>query len=182
MRWRFLGLICFATFLGSARELELPWGPIKRLVSPDGAFILYGRSSSSAPQLWIEDTRTHRRTKLFDIPSTLTAAWSADGSAFYVNDHQGSDEESAYVYDAATLKRIDIAARIQAEDPKSRPFTHGHAYFQVTGWEGTQDLAVRFFGHTDEPPVTDFEFRYRISRRGDVKILSRHTALVTGTR
>jgi hypothetical protein len=177
MRVSIFGLI-LAVVMANARVLDLPWGPTKRLPSPDGTLALYEKASDNAPQLWIEDTRTHRRTKLFDIPSTLSAAWSADGSAFYVNDHEGSDEEQAYIYDAATLKRVDIGARIQAEDAKSRPFTKGHAYFHVERWEGNQEVTVRFFGHTDEPPVTDFDFRYRVGRTGTVKKLSQRTAPV----
>lgn len=173
---RNLGLICFVAVLASAQELDLPWGPVKRLVSPDRSKTLYGRQ-----QLWIEDTRSHKRTKLFDIPSTQSAAWSADGSAFYVNDHRASDEELAYIYDAATLERIDIAGRIQAEDPKSLRFADGHAYFRVTRWEGTEYVAVSFFGHTDEAPVMCFGFRYRISRDGVVKKLSQHVTPATAT-
>jgi hypothetical protein len=160
--------------IADAQVLDLPWGPTKRLPSPHGSMVLYENDL----QLWIEDTHTHRRSKLFDVPSTLTAAWSPDGAAFYVDNRDGSDEELSYIYDAATLQRIDIAARIQAEDPESRPFSNGHAYFEIERWEGNQEIAVRFFGHTDEPPVTRFDFRYRISRTGVVKKLSRHTAPV----
>jgi hypothetical protein len=28
----------------------------------------------------------------------------------------------------------------------------------VERWEHNQEVAVRFFGYTDEPPVTDFDF------------------------
>src|SRR5271170_1311387 len=169
MRVSWLGLVGLAAVIAGAQELDLPWGPVKRLASPEGSHILYSVKSTSAPQLWIEDTHAHRRTKLLDIPSTLTAAWSPDGTAFYLNDHAGSDKELSYIYDAATLQRIDIAARIQAEDPESRPFANGHAYFEIERWQGNQEIAVRFFGHTDEPPVTCFDFRYGVSRTGVVK-------------
>jgi hypothetical protein len=178
MRAGIFACLAFAAVMANARVLDLPWGPMKRLPSPDGTLVLYGKTGVNEPQLWIEDTRTHRRTKLFDIASTLTAGWSRDGSAFYVNDHSGSDEEEAYIYDAATLNRVDAGARILVEDAKSRPFSKGHAYFRVEHWEGNQEVAVRFFGHTDEPPVTHFDFRYRVSRTGAVKKLSQHTAPV----
>ena len=87
---------------------------------------LYEKAGNNAPELWIENARTHRRTKLFDIGGTVSAAWSADGSAFYVNDHWASDRERAYIYDAATLKRTSIADRILAQDPRSRRFAAGH--------------------------------------------------------
>ncbi len=175
-----LGLVALAALTISAQELYLPGGPVKRLATPDGSKILYGvpyqKGSNSGPQLWIEDTRTHRRTKLFDVGGTLSVAWSADGSAFYVNDHWASDRERAYIYNAATLKRLDVAARILAEDPESRRFAKGHTYFAIERWEGAHEVAVRFSGHTDEPPVTSFDIRYRVSRAGVVKKLSQHPA------
>ena len=180
-----LGFLALAAVIVNAQELDLPWGSSKRLASPDGSKILYGvpyqKGRNDSPQLWIEDTRTRRRTKLFDIPSTLSAGWSADGAAFYVNDHEGSDGELAYIYDAATLKRIDIAARIQAADPGSRRLATGHAYFRVTGWEGTQQMAVSFFGHTDQQPVLCFTLRYRINKAGVVKKLSQRVTPATAT-
>lgn len=178
MNVKLFAWLALAAVLANARVLDLPWGPVKRLPSPDGTFVLFEKTGVNDPQLWIEDTRTHRRTKLFDIASTLTAGWSADSAAFYVNDHSGSDEEQAYIYDAATLKRVDVGARILAADEKSRSFSKGHAYFEVQRWEGNPEVAVRFFGHTDEPPVTHFDFRYRVSRTGAVQELSQHTTPV----
>jgi hypothetical protein len=174
------GLVALAALTINAQELYIPGGSVTRLASPDGSKVLYSvpyqKSSNSGPQLWIEDSRTHRRTKLFDIGGTLSAVWSADGSAFYVNDHWASDRERAYIYNAATLERLDILARILAEDPASRIFANGHAYFAIERWEGARDVAVRFSGHTDEPPATSFDIRYRVSRAGAVKKLSQHTA------
>jgi len=178
MNVRIFACLALAAVLANARVLDLPWGTLKRLPSPDGTFVLYGKTGVNNPQLWIEDTRTHRRTKLFDIASTLTAGWSADSAAFYVNDHSASDRERAYIYDAATLRRLEIADRILASDPESRRFAAGHTYFAIEGWEGMHDVNVRFTGHTDEPPVTFFGFRYRVSREGAVKKLSRCVAPV----
>lgn len=168
MRVSNLGLVAFTAVIVNAQDLKLP--------SPDGTMTLYEKASDHAPELWIENTRAHRQTKLFDVGGTVSAAWSADGSAFYVNDHWASDRERAYIYDSSTLKRMDIAAMIQAADPESRTFTNAHMYFGIDRWEGTQDVAVRFFGHTDEPPVRCFAFRYRISRTGVVTKLSQRIA------
>jgi len=173
MRIRCLALVCLATVLANAQELNLPGGPVTRLASPDSSKILYGGA-----QLWIQDVRTQRRTKLLDIGSTLSAAWSEDGSAFYVNDRRASDSERAYIFDAATLKRVDLAARILAEDPVSRRFANDHAYFELTSWDGPQNAAVSFFGHTSGP-VTCFTFRYRISGAGVVTKVSQHTSRAT---
>jgi hypothetical protein len=167
----------------SAQTLDLPWGPVKRLASPDGSKILYGvpyqEGRNEGPSLWMEDEGTRGRTKLFDIGSTLTAAWSPDGSAFYVNNHWASDREQAYIYDAATMRRLDIGARIQSADSQSRGLATGHTYFRVTGWEGTEQVAVSFFGHTDEPPVLCFTLRYRVNKAGVVTKLSQRITPAT---
>ena len=83
-----------------------------------------------------------------------------------------SDSTRAYIYDANTLQRWDLAGRILAADPAARRFADGHAYFDPERWENAQQVIVRFHGHTDQAPVVYFEFRYRVSRAGAVVKLS----------
>lgn len=180
-RWVLL-FVTAATAFGSSGELGLPSEHVERLPSPNGSRILYGvpyeLGRNEGPELWIEDAATHKRTKLLDVPGTLSAGWSADSKEFYVNDHWASDREQAYVYNAATLTRIDLAERILKEDPEIRPYAFDHPYFEVTGWDGPQGVFVRFFGHTTGPVVC-FSFRYRVSLTGAVQKLSQHVAPVT---
>ena len=171
-------LITVATALiALAGEIQLgPSGPGKHLASPDGSKVLYEvpyhEGANNSRELWLEDERTHKRTKLLDIRRTGSAEWSPDGAVFYVNDDWVSDQEDAYIYDSATLARLKIGDLIQARDPASRPFALGHRYYQITRWIAPNEVVVRFFGHTDQPPVRNFEFRYRVSRAGAVKKLS----------
>jgi hypothetical protein len=179
---RFLVVFAVVIVVGAqapSAELNLPgiFTRVMRLASPDGSHILYGvpysRGMNDEPELWIENTRTQRRQKLLNIPDTLSAVWSSDGSAFYVRDHVASDQTFSYIYDTDTLRRLDLAARIQASDPAARRFAHGHAYFDADGWHGTGEVTVHFHGHTDEPPpVSCFDFRYRVSRAGAVAKVS----------
>jgi hypothetical protein len=165
-------------------ELSLPYGPITRLASPDGSHILYGVPYQSGvddgPQLWIEDTRTQQREMLLSIAGTLSAVWSPDGSAFSVEDHGASDSARAYLYDARTLQRLDLASRILAVDPGAERFTDAHKYWGLERWESAQQVIVRFHGHTDQPPVVCFNFRYRVSRAGSVEKLSQRVFPVNG--
>jgi hypothetical protein len=154
-------------------ELNLPNGPVTRLASPDGSHILYGVpyqiGANDTPQLWIEDTRTHQKHMLLSVGGTLTAVWSAGGSAFSVQDRRASDSTRAFIYDAKNLQRLDLGDRILASDPSARAFAPGHDYFDVERWQGTEQVAVRFHGHTDQQPVVCFDFRYRVSRSGAVE-------------
>jgi dipeptidyl aminopeptidase/acylaminoacyl peptidase len=159
--------------------LALPYGPTKKLASPDGSRVLYGVTSGKTPELWIEDTRTGHQTRLFSISGTLEAEWSPDSNAFAVNDHRASDSADAYIYDAATLKRMDVAELIRTADHSTERFTNAHAYFVVDRWEGTEQVLVRFHGHTDNAPVACFDLRYRLSRAGAVEKLSEHLSPIT---
>jgi hypothetical protein len=89
------------------------------------------------------------------IGGTLSAAWSADGSALSVVDHWVSDSARAYIYDAGTLRRLDLGGRILFIDPDAKRFARGHAYFDVDRWEGPR-VIIHFQGHTDEAPVVCF--------------------------
>jgi hypothetical protein len=167
----------------SSTKLDVPgnFTRVMRLASPDGSHVLYGvpfrESVNEGPQLWIENMRTHRRHMLLSIPDTLSAAWASDGSAFYVQDHVASDETFSFIYDTDTLRRLDLAASILASDPAARRFADGHAHFDVDGWQGAGQVIVHFYGHTDEPPVSSFDFRYQVSRAGDVVKLSQRVCV-----
>ena len=97
-------------------ELGLPWG-VTRLASPDGAHVLLGapyqKGVKNAPlvELWIENTRTKQRQMVLATGGTLSAFWSPDGSAFVVNPGI-SDQAQTYIYDAATLTRLDVGREI----------------------------------------------------------------------
>jgi hypothetical protein len=188
LRWwryrsKYLPFIAWLSIVGApAQELYLPHGPVTRLPSPDGRRILYGvpyrKDVNQGPELWIEDTRTGRRRMLVGVGGTLSAQWSADGSAFFVNDHWASDSARSYIYDANTLERLDVGSTILAADRAAEPFIQGHAYFEIEHWDGPAQAIVRFHGHTDAPPVLCFSLRYRLSRGGTVKKLSQRVAPV----
>ena len=163
-------------------------GPGERMVSPNGAYVLF----ATAPQLWLEDTHTHQRRKVLDVTlQTLTLAWAPDSSAFAVNDRFASDIEMAYLYDVKTLERLDLRPRILAAYPDASRFVPGqdtapHSYCHVVRWLDAQHVDVRLHGHTDGVrvgasirPGDCFELRFRVSRDGAVKDLCRRVLPVT---
>lgn len=176
-----IGLSFVSLVAGQATlpALDLPFGPVTRLASPDGSRILYGVPYQSGvnqgPQLWIEDARSHQRQKLLDISDGVSAGWSADGDRFYVQDHSSSSSTESYIYDARSLKRVDLGALVRKSDPGIGRFAAGHAYFDVDRWEGPTAVIVHFYGHTDEPPVVCFDLHYRVSLTGDVVKLEQRT-------
>jgi hypothetical protein len=164
-------------------KLDLPFGSVVRLASPDASKTLflvpYQSGVNNEAQLWVEDTRTHRRQMLMNIARTLSAAWNADGSAFYVQDNESSDDSFSYIYDANTLQRLNLAERILASDPGAGRLTEGHFYFDVDRWQGLGQVIVRLHGHTDKPPpIVCFDSRYRVTRAGAVAKLSQRVSPV----
>ncbi|MDQ6678947.1 MAG: hypothetical protein M3Z09_16815 [Acidobacteriota bacterium] len=180
-------LIAVALVMGQGNSppaaLHLPFGPLVRLTSPDGSHILYGvpyqPGQNQGPQLWIEDTLSHRRTMVQDVSSTLWAAWFYDSTGFLVEDHRSSDSTRTYIYPVGTLQPHDVASGILAADPSAERFAEGHAYFSVDGWQGTQDFLIHLYGHTDKPPVECFDLRFHVSRDGAVQKRSERVWPVT---
>jgi hypothetical protein len=152
------------------KVLDLPFGSITRLASPDGSLILYGvpfrKDVNGGPQLWLEDARTHQRQKLLDISDGVSAGWSPDGTKFYVQDHSSSSSTESYIYDTRSLKRVDLGALIRKSDSSISRFASGHAYFDMERWEGPQTVIVHFYGHTDTLAVVCFDLRYRVKLSG----------------
>ena len=176
-----LVVACFARTpsLAESAILVLPSGAhpaITHVASPDGSHVLYGiwpKANASCPaQLWIQDRRAHKRTLLQCIAGTLTAMWSPNGAAFATMPRI-SNQQEAYIYDTASLKRLDIGQKILASDATARRFaTDSHTYFEVRNWQDAQDAIVQLHGHTDRSPSRCFDFRYVVSRLGFVQKLS----------
>jgi hypothetical protein len=161
-----------------ATVLDLPFGRITQLASPDGSLILYGgpfqKGVNKGSQLWLEDGRTHRRQKLLDISRQklldisegVSAGWSPDGMKFYLQDHSSSSSTESHIYDARSLKRVDLGAMIRKSDSSISRFGAGHAYVDMERWEGPDTVIVHFYGHTDEPPVVCCDVHYQVKLGG----------------
>jgi hypothetical protein len=188
----FLAIIAVSQVGGQPRSapLQPPFGPAHRLVSPDGAYALFG--GGEAAQLWLEETRTHRRKMVFEVTiQTLTLAWSPDSAAFIANDRAASDIEDAYIYDVSTLQRLDVRSRILAADAEVARFVPGpntapHSYFHAIRWLDARRVEVQLHGHTDGTwngasvrPGDCFDLRYRVSREGAVQKLSQRVLPLT---
>lgn len=166
----------------------------QRLPSPDGRFVLVGTTVrtdlptqkcpacySLETKLWIEDDASHVRRLLLAPGSSAEAGWSPDGSAFFVNDREASDEEFAYLYGTGDLEKFDLERVIMAADPGARRFLNGHFYFDVDRWLNKDTVQVSLRGHTDEAPVKCFLLLYRVSRSGTIQKLSQREGLVDRT-
>ena len=194
-----MGIICLVAIIAMApvagqpriSPVSRPLGAANRLVSPDGAYALFGHKQ--AAQLWLEDTRTHQPRLVFKVTvQTLTLAWSPDNTAFIANDRWASDVEFAYIYDAKTLDRLDLGSRILAADATINRFVQGpntapHSYCQAIRWVDARHVEVQLHGHTDDGtwdgtsgrPGDCFDLRYSVGRDGVVQKLSQRVFAIT---
>jgi hypothetical protein len=158
-----------------------PFGSYNQLASPDGRYVLVGDPQAS--QLWLEDTQSHSRRKVMDgTLQTMTVAWSPSGRNFILNDRAASNAEEAYVYDAASLNRLDLQEIIVASDLNAKRYALGedvsHFYVHALHWSDSHEIVVQLHGHTDGSrkanrfiPGRCFKLRYRISTTGAISRL-----------
>ena len=195
MDFRIASLIAVLTIAVKGQQqsapLWPPFGPANQIASPDGAYALFGGDKEA--ELWLEDTRSHRRKSVVKITvQTLSIAWSPDSTAFAVNDRAVSDLETAYIYNVKTLERLDLRRSILAADPEARSFVPSgnaapHSYFHVLRWLDAKHVEVQLHGHTDGirigstvRPGDCFDLRYRVDRASVVQKLSRVVSPITG--
>jgi hypothetical protein len=162
--------------------LVLGEGP-GRSVAPEGRYVLFAASEDpqkrSACQdlgcdnLWLEDEKTHKRTWIATRNSDLSAGWSPDGNAFYVQDRQASDEGILSVYKNSGARIQSVDTMILQTDPAARElFWNSHHYSKAIRWMDATHLRVRFHGHTDYYPSRCFALDYSVSLEGKLKKLS----------
>jgi hypothetical protein len=157
-------------------------GPGRR-VTPDGRYVLFTASGASPKQygcqgldcdnLWLEDETTHKRTWIAVRNSDLSAGWSPDGNAFYVQDRQASDAGILTLYKNTGERLRSVDGDLLRADPAARELFHdSHHYFEAVHWIDGTHLLVRFDGHTDYYPSRCFDLTYSVSLDGKAKKLS----------
>jgi hypothetical protein len=154
---------------------QLPQGPISRVPSPDGKWILVFEcpNNCSERRLSIEDSESHTQRLVGRYERSLSVSWSPDGQSFFVDDSYGSNGADSYVYDPITLKTIDLADPLAASDPHAAQFLRaGHSYLVAKRWLNSRELLVVLFGHFDELPARSFNLRYRVGLDGSVRRIS----------
>ena len=89
--------------------------------------------------------------------------WSADSQRIAVTDWVGSNVSEILLIDLATPSKavsLDVQ-NIQAIVSKVE--LTGHCYYEAVAWEGSQELLIRVFGHTDESEREGRGFTYYLS-------------------
>ena len=167
-------------------EGEFPACQEVRISSPDHRWTLV---SSANPQfcstwkakgddaelvrrLYLADERVRRKRLVLEYNSNGNAGWTKDSSAFFINNHVASNVDEAYLYRADSMKKINLAKVILESDPHVAKFADGHLYVIARKWLADDAALVQLCGHTDQFPVMQFDFRYRVILNGHVKNIS----------
>ncbi len=123
--------------------------------------------------LFLESASSHRKRPIAFYGYAGNAVWSPDSAAFFVNDHIASDETNSALYAAVPFRKIDVAEAIRRSDPAAVRYFQGHRYFIAQRWLDNRAALVQFCGHTDEAPVVEFDFHYRVGIDGSAQRISR---------
>lgn len=87
------------------------------LTSPDGRWeLIWQKRSDYDYSLNLSNLKTHESREVLSQSQPQTAGWAPNGEWFFVNEHESSDWDNAYVYNAATLERFDLAQLITSHD------------------------------------------------------------------
>ena len=86
------------------------------------------------------------------------ALWSDDSQRIAVTDWAGSSEAEIFLVDVAEpSKAVPLEVKnIQVIAQKAE--LEGHCYYEAVKWEGSQQLLIRVFGHTDENQSHGFTY------------------------
>ncbi len=177
-----VGCVAFAQVkTGVQPVVDLPNGPLTRIISPDKRWILIFECPDECRErtLWIEDRSSARRlVKKYD--RSLAVEWAPDSKRFFVNDDFGSNGSTASVIEAATLRTTDVSQIITDHDPQAKQFLGaGHSYLRAKRWINDHALIVVLFGHFDEAPPNglppSFTVEYRVDLNGSVGKIFRHS-------
>jgi len=160
-----------------ATIVSLPNEPLIQIPSPDGKWNLIFECPNDCRErkLWIEEAASHTRRAIKEYERSLSISWAPDSQFFFVNDASGSTDTRCYVYEAATLREINVEKLVLAADVAASKFLNaGHSYLKANRWGSSRELLVTLEGHNDGEPPRGFTLRYRVSLGGNIVKLSQH--------
>lgn len=141
--------------------LELPGDVRQMLPSPDGRWALIGTPLPDR-ELRLENQADKHQELVTGFSRSLSAAWSPDSKAFFVNDAYGSNLEDTYVYWLGSKEPHKLNDLILTHYKWDTEVDADHAYFQAVRWLGPAKLLVEYCGH-GHGGLHQFDFVYVIT-------------------
>ena len=163
----------------AAQAINVPFGPLSELASPDGRHVLFLKRTQVPPELWIRHTGSSESRRLLVVNRTARVQWAADSNALYVVDQDSSSSSETRIYDAQGKLLLTATEALLKADPSLARFD-GHRYVEARDWIDTSTLRVYWFGHTDGP-VTCFTFQYSLGINGQATRTSERFGRPTAT-
>jgi hypothetical protein len=101
-----------------------------------------------------------RTLELRRIDCCCEVLWAPDSSRFALTDRWASDRSDVFIYSAAgRVSTKSVAERFPTNAIPEAERT-GHCYFDACEWLEPHRLRLKISGHTDEPPVYNFEHEF----------------------
>jgi hypothetical protein len=131
--------------------------------------------------LWLRHRGRSDGILLLQLGSTASSFWFPDSRDFLVIDRESSSGMTSYLYDTEGRIVLDLRAALLGNDLELRAVAGGHFYVEAQRLLEADTVRVAAFGHTDAAPVVCFRFIYSVTRRGEIKRLSKRISPATAT-
>ena len=156
-----------------------------RVISPNGKWALVSTANQEfcskaekkgnavfERELFLVNESNQWKRVVMEYNSSGDVNWASDSSAFFVNDQVASNEGDAYIFSTASLSKLDLTEAIFRSDSSTAKVKYGHRYVIARKWMDNGAVLVQLCGHTDDAPVVQFDFRYRVNVTGQVQRLT----------
>jgi hypothetical protein len=128
-------------------------GAKKTLRSPDHRYTLVSDDSNREKNpsaelphdLYLRTECNHQFRKIHSYDRNVSALWSPDSRFLVINDTEGSNHQTCYVYDLSIHELVDLTKSMNLADKD-----YLHIYFEGIEWEDKSSLLIKVRGDTEE--------------------------------
>jgi hypothetical protein len=112
---------------------------------------------------------------LLGFDRSCDVLWAPDSRRLALTDWGGSDFAEiviAEIGETPVLRELDLSDVRQKMAPEE---ISGHCYYEALQWKDPDRLQIRVFGHADEAPLHEFDYRFSVSLgSGAAKLLKKN--------
>lgn len=148
---------------------------VEEVSSPDGKYIVKNQDrENERPNhvlFWVDTTRATEQL-LLEYDRNVEVLWAPDSTRIIINDHQGSDESTCYIFNVRSEDRTDIKKRLLEEHRLTRHITENHhVYISCEDWVTEEIVSISASGYGNLDPA-GFDIRVDYDLDSDVVSMS----------
>jgi len=134
--------------------------------SPDGHFwvsyIPPSESESHRLQIGVAGAPKYHGRPLLGFNRSCDVLWSPDSKRLALTDWGGSDYSEIVLVEVGKEPGPVTLGAQSFEKMMTWEESHGHCYCEAVQWLDGDRLQVRVFGHADQAPLHEFDYRFMV--------------------